>query len=59
MNWKPRASAAGTALTFVAAPDFESGVVWNDPDLKISWPIDQPVLSPKDAALPQLKNAKL
>lgn len=39
-------------------PKDEGGVIWNDPDLKISWPIDQPVLSAKDAALPPLKDAK-
>ena len=41
------------------APNDEGGVVWNDPDLAIEWPLDEPVLSPKDAALPQLKNATL
>ena len=34
--------------------DDEVGVVWNDPDLGIVWPIEQPSLSPKDAALPRL-----
>lgn len=33
----------------------EIGVVWNDPDLGIVWPIESPSLSPKDAALPRLK----
>lgn len=40
-------------------PKDEAGIVWNDPDLKISWPIEAPVLSTKDAALPALKNAKI
>ena len=35
--------------------DDEIGVVWNDPDLAIAWPIETPSLSPKDAALPRLK----
>jgi dTDP-4-dehydrorhamnose 3,5-epimerase len=26
----------------------ESGVLWNDPDIGIEWPIDEPILSPKD-----------
>jgi len=34
--------------------DDEIGVVWNDPDIGIAWPIKDPALSPKDAALPRL-----
>ncbi len=41
------------------APNDEGGVLWNDPDLAIDWPITAPTLSKKDAALPPLKNAKL
>ncbi len=36
------------------APDHDSGLVWNDPALDISWPVDSPVLSAKDQALPRL-----
>jgi len=32
----------------------EIGVAWNDPDIGIVWPIANPILSPKDAALPRL-----
>ena len=35
-------------------PKDERGIVWNDPDLGISWGIDDPVLSPRDAASPRL-----
>ncbi|MCG8474408.1 MAG: dTDP-4-dehydrorhamnose 3,5-epimerase [Cytophagales bacterium] len=30
----------------------ESGILWNDPDLDIEWEIEQPLVSPKDQALP-------
>lgn len=36
-------------------PDDELAVVWNDPELAIAWPIDDPVLSAKDAAQPTLR----
>lgn len=41
--------------TYSAAHD--AGVAWNDPDLGINWPFpaDQLTISPKDAALPRLK----
>jgi len=38
-------------------PGGELGVRWNDAELGISWPLDKPLLSGKDAALPFLKEA--
>jgi len=35
-------------------PDDEIGVAWNDPDIGIEWPLDEPILSAKDSALPTL-----
>lgn len=32
----------------------ELGVIWNDPEVGIDWPIAEPTLSPKDAAFPRL-----
>lgn len=37
------------------APDDEGGLLWSDPDLKIDWPIPQPVISEKDSRFPCLK----
>ncbi|CAM3556202.1 dTDP-4-dehydrorhamnose 3,5-epimerase [Marinicrinis lubricantis] len=39
--------------------EHDSGILWNDPDLRITWPIDRPVLSEKDGQLPTLSEAQL
>ena len=39
------------------APQTEGGLIWNDPDLAIAWPLDgEPALSDKDKVLPRLKD---
>ena len=39
------------------APQTEGGIIWNDPDLAIPWPVDgEPLLSGKDQVLPRLKD---
>lgn len=39
-------------------PGDEIGVIWNDPQVGIEWPIDSPLLSAKDAVLPSLAELK-
>ena len=36
-------------------PKAEGAIAWNDPDLKISWPIAAPAMSARDASAPSLK----
>ncbi|NVK39659.1 MAG: dTDP-4-dehydrorhamnose 3,5-epimerase [Oceanospirillaceae bacterium] len=36
-------------------PDDEGGLVWNDPDVGIEWPIESPRLSEKDQINPTLR----
>jgi len=50
-----------TALFSYKCTDFynpatENGIIWNDPDLGIDWRVDEPLLSPKDAGYPRLKD---
>ncbi|MEK4046465.1 dTDP-4-dehydrorhamnose 3,5-epimerase [Paenibacillus sp. FSL H8-0048] len=41
------------------APECDGGILWNDPDIAIEWPIDViPVLSAKDEQAPLLKDVK-
>lgn len=37
-------------------PNGEGGVLWNDPDIGINWPIDNPILSAKDFMWPTLND---
>lgn len=39
-------------------PATEHGIIWNDPDIGIEWPIAQPVLSTKDAVYLGLKDLR-
>ena len=39
------------------SPEDEMGIMWNDPEINIKWPIDKPILHEKDSNLPSLKNA--
>jgi dTDP-4-dehydrorhamnose 3,5-epimerase len=39
------------------SPSHERGIIWNDPQLGIKWPIDEPTVSKKDAQYPSFKDA--
>jgi dTDP-4-dehydrorhamnose 3,5-epimerase len=40
------------------SPPHEGGLRWNDPALKIKWPVKRPVVSERDANLPLLEAKK-
>jgi dTDP-4-dehydrorhamnose 3,5-epimerase len=40
------------------ARDLERGILWNDPEIGVQWPISEPVLSPRDVGLPLLRDAE-
>jgi dTDP-4-dehydrorhamnose 3,5-epimerase len=35
-------------------PATEAGIAWNDPDIGVEWPLDDPILSERDQAAPRL-----
>ncbi len=39
------------------SPENERGVIWNDNDIKVNWPVKNSVLSEKDKMLPLLRDA--
>lgn len=40
------------------APEHEGGIRWDDSDVDIDWPIDDPTVSDRDASLPRLRELK-
>ncbi len=41
------------------SPEDDRGIIWNDPDINIHWPVKDPVLSEKDKNHPALKDADI
>jgi len=39
------------------SPENDRGIIWNDPEVNIAWPVKDPLLSPKDGCLPLLGDA--
>lgn len=39
------------------SPEHEAGIIWNDPEIGIKWPAEQPVVSPRDSRWPRLAEA--
>jgi len=42
--------------TMEYSPQDEHGIIWNDPDINIPWPVERPILSEKDSRLPLLRD---
>lgn len=40
--------------TTLYRPEADLSIAWDDPDIGIEWPVEQPLLSPKDARAPRL-----
>lgn len=40
-------------------PSLEKGVAWNDPEIGVKWPTDEPILSSRDRKLPCWQEARL
>ncbi len=68
MLWIPPGFAHGYAVlseeadllykvTEEYAPELERGVRWDDPEVGVAWPLEAPLLSGKDLALPPLAAA--
>ena len=40
------------------SPELENGIMWNDPQINVQWPIDDPLVSQRDKNLTSLEGAK-
>lgn len=39
-------------------PHDDGGLLWSDPDLSIAWPVEVPLVSPRDSGFPPLRDLK-
>jgi dTDP-4-dehydrorhamnose 3,5-epimerase len=46
-------------VTAEYAPDCERGIIWNDPEIGVAWPVEQVLLSKQDVDHPRLAAAEL
>jgi dTDP-4-dehydrorhamnose 3,5-epimerase len=44
-------------VTAEYAPELERGIIWNDPDIGVTWAQREPIISDRDARLPLLRDA--
>ena len=69
MMWIPEGFAHGYAVlgdgadlaykvTAEYSPELDRGVLWNDPEVGVEWPLADPMLSARDRALPTLREAE-
>lgn len=70
MLWIPSGFAHGFATTSDRAEvlykcttvwdaETDRSLLWNDPEIGINWPVADPIISPKDAVAPRLRDAEL
>ncbi|HTG00208.1 MAG TPA: dTDP-4-dehydrorhamnose 3,5-epimerase [Nitrospirota bacterium] len=45
--------------TSAYSPQNEGGIIWNDPDVAVQWPLKDPLLSAKDRILPSLRDGEV
>ena len=46
-------------LSSYSHPELETGIAWDDPEIGIEWPIEDPIVSERDRAAPRLSQARL
>jgi dTDP-4-dehydrorhamnose 3,5-epimerase len=50
-------AAIAYKVTTEFASELDRGIRWDDPEIGVAWPVTDPILSPKDLALPLLRDA--